>query len=316
MASLFNKINRLKMQHDWSWEHFQFEIDSIDPKGIKLELLQRYHRSPNKKPTAHITEIIDLLHDEYFPSPFPEAAERLMNVYRELKWCRRHLTKDKDTRDLETHVKQQMTTLAADDYLSKACWQWLLGNIAFDRIAVYLEQGKRAEMEQTKKNAIEYYQWVIVTIEQHNMRHPQSAVCIGDLYHVHYNILACHLNAVPEAARNSDPEILKYVRESDYLARCKEAIAEEPFQWSIARNGLRFSSLLEDKKEIKQFFSLLVAVHPKFVDLSYEPFNQLSISVIPAYQWAIKNVLSPDYLAETSQQLETQIKDKQQKNMA
>ncbi len=306
MASLFNKICRLKQQPGWSWEHFQSEIDSVDPDGIKLKLLQRYHRSPHKKPTKHVSQIIDLLHSEYFPSPFPEPVLRLMHVYGELKKCKRYLTKDKDTCDLESHVKEKMKTLVVDDYLSKVCLEWLLGNVAFDRIAIHLENGSRIKMEETKKSAIEHYQTAISMLEQHNRLNPDHAVKMRDLYHVHYNILACYLYAVPEEARNHDAAILQHVRKSGYLERCKEAIAEEPFQWSIARNGLRFSSLLEDKGEIKQFFSLLIAVHPKFVDLSYEPFNQLSISVMPAYQWAIKNVLTPHYLAEISKELKNQ----------
>ncbi len=316
MASLYNKIRRLKQQPGWSWEHFQSEINSIDTNGIKLKLLQRYHRSPHKKPTPRITEIIELLHNECFPSPFPEPVDRLMRVYRELKTCSRYLTKDKDTRDLEAHVEQRLTALEEADHLSKACLQWLLGNIEFDRIDSCLDSGELAQLEIIKQRAIGHYQSVISALEAHNRLHPQRAVSVLHLYQAHHNMLACYLHAVPDEKRHHDAVMLQYLRDSDYLARCKAAVAAEPFQWSIVRNGLRFSSLLKDEAEVKHFFSLLTAIHPKFVDLSYEPFNQLSISVMPAYQWAIKNVLTPHYLDETSKELKSQARNNKQQNAA
>lgn len=303
MASIFNKIQRLKRQPGWSWQHFLVEIDSVDPDGIKLKLLQRYYRSPNKKPTPHIIRIIDQLHNDCFPSPFPAALDRLMRVYRELKMSNRYLTKDKDIRDLENHVQRLLAAVEADDYLSHACLQWLLGNIEFDRISVHLGADERDQLGAAKQRALDHYQAVLASIEQYNRHHPPVAVGTRHIYRVQSNILACYLNAVPEQQRSQDATILYYLRESGYLAQCKQAIAAEPFQWAVARNGLRFSSLLQDVVEIEHFFTLLLKVHPRFVDLSYEPFNQLSISAMPDYHWALENVLTPEYLAERSRQL-------------
>jgi len=303
MTSIYNKIHRLKQQPGWSWGHFQEEINSVDPDGIPFKLLQNYYRSPHKKPTPHVAQIIEFLHSECFPSPFPDQFDRLMHVYSELKLSRRHLTKAKDMRDLELHIEQQLSAITADDYLGKACLQWILGNIEFDHIASYIESGEHPKAEEAKQRAIGHYQTVISTIEEHNKQHPENIVGIHHLYRVHYNMLACYLNAITEQHTSHDTATLQYIRDSGYLKRCKEAIADEPFQWSIARNGLRFSSLLEDEKEVKHFFNLLIAIYPRFVDLSYEPYNQLSISVMEDYKWAIKNILTPDYLAQLKKAL-------------
>ncbi len=312
MASIYNKIHRLKQQPGWDWQHFQDEIDSVDPDGISLKLLQNYYRSPHKTPSLHVMQIIEFLHGECFPSPFPEEFDRLMHVYRELKMSRRFLTKEKDAQDLGRHVEQILPTLKETDNLGKACLYWLLGNIAFDCIAVHTERHDKDKAEISKQAALLHYQAVLDALTQHNCSHPENAVSEQHIYRVHYNMVACYLNAIPENAYSShDVASLKYVRESGYLEHCRRAIAAEPFQWSIARNGLRFSSLLEDKNEVKHFFSLLTGVSHRFVDLSYEPYNQLAISVMEDYRWAIKNVLTPAYLTQHKKTLSMQARDNQ-----
>jgi len=304
MASIYNKIHRLKQQPGWDWARFQAEIDSVDPDGISLKLLQNYYRSPHKTPTRHVVQIIEFLHHECFPSPFPDEYDRLMHVYRELKTSRRHLTKAKDMLDLDHYVNAKLAKLADKEYLSRACLEWLLGNIQFDYIEVYAEQREHEKVAHSMQAALEHYQTVLNVLTQHNLEHQENKVSELHLYRVHYNMVACYLNTIPEDAYMShDAASLKYVRESNYFAHCKTAIAEEPFQWSIARNGLRFSSLLKDEEEVKCFFDLLIKVHPRFVDLSYEPYNQLSISVMEDYKWAIKHVLTPEYLRQIKKKL-------------
>jgi len=304
MASIYNKIHRLKQQPGWDWQRFQDEINSVDPDGISLKLLQNYYRSPHKKPTLHVVQIIEFLHRECFPSPFPDEFDRLMHVYRELKMSRRFVTKEKDTQDLKRHVEQLLLTLKETEYLGQACLHWLLGNIEFDRIAAHAEQHEKDKVSISKEAALQHYQLVLDSLALHNCKHPESAVSEHHIYRAHYNMVACFLNTIPDDAYTShDEATLKYVRESGYLDHCRTAIAEEPFQWSIARNGLRFSSLLKDVEEVKCFFNLLLEIHPKFIDLSYEPYNQLSVSVMEDYRWAIKNVLTPAYLSQQKKAL-------------
>jgi len=312
MASIYNKIHRLKQQPGWNWQRFQDEIDSVDPDGISLKLLQNYFRSPHKKPTLHVMQIIEFLHAECFPSPFPEEFDRLMHVYRELKMSRRFFTKEKDALDLQRHVEQLLLTLKEENYLGKACLNWLLGNIEFDRIAAHAERHEQDKVAISRQVALLHYQKALDSLAQHNRNHLESAISEHHIYRVHYNMVACYLNAIPDDAHVShDAATLQYVRDSGYLARCEEAIADEPFQWSIARIGLRFSSLLEDEEAVKHFFDLLIAIYPKFVDLSYEPYNQLSISVMEDYSWAIKNVLTPDYLTQLKKRLKARDKSRE-----
>ncbi|MCF6324342.1 MAG: hypothetical protein L3J89_08475 [Gammaproteobacteria bacterium] len=312
MASIYNKIHRLKQQPGWDWQHFQDEIDSVDPDGISLKLLLNYYRKPHKKPTLHVIQIIEFLHGECFPGPFPVELDRLMHIYRELRMSRRFLTKEKDTQDLGRHAEQILATSKETDNLGKACLHWLLGNIEFDRIAAHAERHDKDKAEISKQAALLHYQAVLDALAQHNCSHPENVVNEQHIYRAHYNMVACYLNAIPEDAYSShDVASLQYVRESGYLEHCRRAITAEPFQWSIARNGLRFSSLLEDKNEVKRFFSLLIAIYPRFVDLSYEPYNQLAISVMEDYQWAIKNVLTPAYLSQQRKALKAQARDDQ-----
>ena len=310
MASIYNKIHRLKSQPGWDWQHFQDEIDSVDPDGIPLKLLQNYYRSPHKKPTLHVIQIIEFLHSECFPSPFPDEYDRYMHMYREIKTSRRHLTKEKDASDLECHVKPLLAGLNDTDYLEKACLHWLLGNIEFDRIAVHAERHDKAQVEIAKQAALLHYQAVLDFLLQYNLADPDKAVSGQHIYRAQYNRVACYLNAIPEDAYSShDVASLKYVRESGYFEHCRSAIADEPFQWNIARNALRFSSLLKDEEEVMRFFNQLIAIYPRFVDLSYEPYNQLAISVMEDYRWAIKNVLTPAYLSQQKKELKAREKE-------
>ncbi len=313
MTSIYNKVHRLKQQPGWSWEHFQAEINSVDPDGIRLKLLQNYYRSPHKKPVPRVVQIIEFLHNECFPSPFPEQFDRLMYVYRELKTSERYLTKAKDLEYLQRHVEQLLAEIAETDYLGTACLQWLLGNIEFDHIATYANSGENAKAALAKQQAVKHYQKVIVALEQEYRFNPEAALSTIHLYRVQYNMVACYLNAIPDDAYIShDAETLQYVRDSNYLEHCKAAIVAEPFQWSIARNGLRFSALLEDEKEVRVFFDLLLAIHPNFVDLSYEPYNQLSISVMEDYKWALTHVLTPSYLTQLKNRLKREGRNKKQ----
>jgi len=312
MASLFNKINRLKQQPEWSWSHFELEAASIHPDSIKLKVLQSFHRSPHKKPTPLLVGIIDQLHSECFPSPFPESLDRLMRVYSELKRSKREITRDKNSRDLEAHAKRLLSEVAEGDYLSEACLQWLLGNIEFDRIAPALDSKGLDAALMVKACALGHYQGVVTALEAHNKHHPESPVGMRHRYRIDHNMLTCYLSAYPSDNHEQDAATLQYLRNSDYLGQCKKALADEPFQWAIARNGLRFSSLLGDADEVDCFFSLLLQVSPRFLDLSYEPYNQLAISVMPDYHWAIRNVLTPAYLREQERALKQKANRRQQ----
>ncbi len=301
MTTVFNKIHRLKQQPGWSWEHFLVEIDRQFPAGLNEKTLYSHYRQPHKKPNTQVTKIINQLHEQCFPNPFPEEINRLMRVYNHLVGCKKHLSKDKDIEDLECFLKTQLQRDEANgeiDDLRLARLSWLLGNIAFDRIPTYRDNGMWQQLEEAKHQAIHYYQSSVKWLDAHNLAASCDAEKIGEsyLYRARHNILACYLNAVPQEQRSHDQNILRYLRESDYIAGSKHTLEIEPYQWTIARDGLRFASLLHNAEDVKFFFQALVNVSKHFLDLDYKPLNYGPISSGTDFQWAIENVLTPEYL--------------------
>lgn len=293
MTTVFNKIHRLKAQPGWTWDHFLGAIEAQFPAGLDEKTLYSHYRQPHKKATGHVTKIINTLHEQCFPEPFPQAINRLLRLYNNLVTCKKHLARDKDIEDLEYFLQDQLGRERGDDLLRLARLNWLLGNIQFDRIPTCRDNGQRQRLEAIKRAAIAYYENSVAAIEEHNRRQPQRPVGASHLYKARHNILACYLNAVPEAQRGRDPGILRYLKESDYITASKQTLQAEPFQWSVARNGLRFSSLVQNADDVRFFFDALVAVSDRFRDFDYEPLGYGPISAGADFQWALHNVLTP-----------------------
>lgn len=296
MTTVFNKIHRLKSQPGWTWDYFLSEVDKLYPRGIDEKTLYSHYRQPHKKPNSQLTQIINQLHDQYFPNPFPEEINRLMCLYNNLINCKKHSNRTRDVEDFEYFLKLQLKREPKDDYLRVARINWLLGNIQFDRIPEYRDSINCQALEEVKLGAIQHYQDSVNAIERYNKLNQTSPVGPSYLYKARHNILACYLNAVPKEMRDKDKEVLTYLKESSYISNSKNTLAAEPFQWQIARNGLRFSSLVKDEEDIRFFFTALVNVSKKFIDLDYKPFNVTAISKGRDFQWAIKHVLTDKYL--------------------
>lgn len=303
MTTVFNRIHRLKRQPGWTWDHFLSQIDLRFPGGLDEKTLYSHYRQPHKKPSSHVTRIINQLHEIYFPDPFPEEINRLMRLYNNLYNCKKHLNLDRDIEDLEFFLNEQLRREDKAELLHIARLHWLIGNIQFDRIALYRDNGQRQLLNNAKHAAIQHYQQSVSALEQHNqLSSTEEAVGAIHLYKARHNILACHLNAVPQEQRSHDEEILRYLRESNYIANSKQTLAVEPFQWSIARNGLRFSSLLENREDIEHFFKALVQVSDSFLDLEYKPLNTGAIMAGSEFEWAIHNVLTLEFRATLREQ--------------
>ncbi|MEJ2692652.1 MAG: hypothetical protein P8166_06210 [Candidatus Thiodiazotropha sp.] len=296
MTTVFNKIHRLKGQAGWTWDRFLGEIDKITPSGLNEKTLYSHFHQPHKKPNGHVTGIINRLHDQCFPNPFPEEVNRLMRLYNNLFKCKKHRTVEKDIEDLEYFLVEQLRLEDERDHLRRARFNWLLGSIHFDRIPTYRDNGLRDALATEKRIAIMYYEAGVSAIEQNNKHPSQVKVGAQHLYKARHNILACYLNAVPQEQRSSDPSILQYLRESNFILNSKKTLEEEPFQWGVARNGVRFSSLVKNAGDVKYFFNALVAVSDRFLDLTYAPLNTGAIINGADFQWAINNVLTSSYL--------------------
>ncbi len=294
MTTVFNQIHRLKCQPGWTWDYFLSEIDRIHPTGMDEKTLYSHYRQPHKKPTTHVTRLINQLHSKYFPNPFPEEINRLMNLYNHLVSCKKHLTLDKDIEDLQFFLSEQLKRENEQDLLRIARISWLLGNIHFDRIPTMRDNGQKLELNETKQQAIDYYQASVSTIEKYNLQNGEP-IGASYLYKARHNILACYLNAVVKEQRSSDPDVLQYLRQSNYIPNSKITLQAEPFQWSIARNCLRFSSFVKNEEDVKFFYNALINASDKFTKLDYKPLNYNSISAGVDFKWAIEKVLTAEY---------------------
>ena len=298
MTSTYNKINRLKAQNGWTWEHFFQEITLIHPPRLDEKTLYNHYRHPHHGGKHHVINIIDQLHQKYFPDPFPDDINGLMRLYNNLLQNARYNDQEEDIRSLETFAQAQVDRDPPQQFLRRCRWYWLLANIAFDRIPYLRENAKQELLIQTRDAAIKLYEKAIAELERHNLEHTTDKIEERYLFKLRQNALACFINSVIQEKRSQDPEILNYIKDANFIEYSKKMLEIEPFHWVIARNGLRFSSLLQDPENCRQFFTRLVSSSKHFIDLNYKPLDYISIAAGSDYVWAIDNVLTPEYLNE------------------
>ncbi|MCP4232378.1 MAG: hypothetical protein GY770_02160 [Aestuariibacter sp.] len=304
MTTVFNKIHRLKQQPGWTWDYFLSEIDKISASGLNEKTLYAHYRHPHKKANSQVTSIIVNLHDKHFADPFPEEINRLISIYNNLLRCKSHPCKMQDIEDFEYFLSTQLIREDKSDLLRLSRLNWLLGNIHFDRLPAYRDNGHTIQLQASKQMAIEHYQNSVEYIEQHNQKCPSAVVGVSHLFKARHNILACYLNAVPQQKRGQDNAILAYLKKSDYIANSKATLEVEPFQWGIARNGLRFSSMLKNASDAEYFFEKMVMLSSEFLDLNYKPLNQVAIAGGADFAWAIQHVLDSEYLNSLKRRLQ------------
>ncbi|OZG71741.1 hypothetical protein BTA51_19055 [Hahella sp. CCB-MM4] len=279
MPTTFNKIHRLK--NLWTWETF------IEQYGVgpDIKTLKTAYRYPHHKPSRHTVALVDKLHDREFPGPFPAEVDGLMDIYE--SFIRSDKKKDygSEIQKLESYISFEIERGRSQLPLRDARFYWLLGDICFDRIPAYRNVD---ELDRLKARAIAHYQQALAIIE-----------CETELselvkYKARQNILACHLNAAKrKGSWVEDKETLDYFEQSDFLGKTKEVLSLEPFNWNIARNGLRFASMLHDQLNVRYFYNQLINVSKLFQNLDYEPYETPALSRSSDFQWAIENVLMP-----------------------
>lgn len=164
----------------------------------------------------------------------------------------------------------------------------MTANIAFDQIP-QARAGRKTRLQQLKQQATDHYQKALDLITQHNQT---SASPVSEFiqYKARQNILGSYLNSVPAPERFKNQEVLSYLTESDFLPASKRVLQQEPFQWIVARNGLRFSSITQQAKLCQDFFSLLVSANKHFQDLTYKPLGYPAICDSAEFQWGIDNI--------------------------
>lgn len=288
MPNLFSKIHRLKSQ-GWTWDQFLSELDLIYPGGMDEKTLKSHYRQPHKGSTSHTQQLIETLHKQYFPSPFPVDIDALMRVYNNLLACPKHLAVEHDIADLQVFLNAQILE-PCRSVLRTARLHWLTANTYFDNLAELRSVGKKDRMLVCQQQAVQHYEQAVSLLEAYNNDADDHAISEFILYKLRQNILACYLNAVPPEQRESDRQVLYYLSHSDFLAQTERVLKQEPYLWVVARNGLRFASLLKSKEYCDRFFSLLVASSAYFEDLTYAPQGYPAISESKEFFWACENL--------------------------
>ncbi|WLQ12340.1 hypothetical protein O5O45_21675 [Hahella aquimaris] len=282
MSTTFNKIHRLKRL--WTWEAFVAQYEA----GPDIKTLKANYLHPHHKPNKNTVDIINALHEREFPNPFPAALEGMFDLYEDLYRRNGDLSQEENIGRLEHFLRHELS-IAGREPVGRARLLWLLGDMLFDRCLGARKRNQEQRMLAYRREAIQAYQSALDILEQTQLAN------LVIRYKLRQNILACYLNASKrQGVWTKDPETLSYFHESSFLARTKELLAEEPFQWSIARNGLRFASLLENADEVIYFFACLLKVSARFADFDYQPYQAPAIGRSKDFVWARENVLTDE----------------------
>lgn len=283
MANLYSKIHRLKSL-GWTWEHFLHKIDRIYPGGIDEKTLFALYRHPHRKASSHVKSLLTRLHDQEFPSPFPKDIECLLSLYNRRLYPINDSESPKDISDLLHFIEGDLNY---GDSLRKARLHWLKADIHLDQIPIYRKNGQSQNVLHHKEKALKHYQTC------HDLLTCKDQIPNMDsftLYKVKQNMLACYLNSLHPKDRYQDNSILSHLKKTNYIEASKEVLKSEPYQWLIARNGLRFSSITKDINDCKFFFEALVSANKAFIDPSYTPDGAPAINNSEEFTWALKHL--------------------------
>jgi hypothetical protein len=298
MPSTYNKIHRLKAQ-GWTWPEFLAQIEQASVHSIDEKTLYSNFRLPHRKPNKLLEETISLLHETFFPSPFPKEVEGLITLYNHLNSAKNLRTQEEDIELLErfvlAEIQQPDSKPESEPSLRYARLCWLAANIAFDRIAYCRDNGLATKLAENQMSALKWFQQAKLAIE-HCKQSQGINVEPFVIYKLTQNKLACYLNGLPSANRLDNHVLKGYIEGSGYIAETKNMLELEPFQWGIARNGLRFSSLLNNAQDCEYFFRALVTANKHFLDCDYQLPGRLSINQSDDFQWALTVINDRDLI--------------------
>jgi hypothetical protein len=298
MPSTYNKIHRLKAQ-GWTWPEFLAQIEQVSVHSIDEKTLYSNFRLPHRKPNKLLEETISLLHETFFPSPFPKEVEGLITLYNHLNSAKNLRTQEEDIELLErfvlAEIQQPDSKPESEPSLRYARLCWLAANIAFDRIAYCRDNGLATKLAENQMSALKWFQQAKLAIE-HCKQSQGINVEPFVIYKLTQNKLACYLNGLPSANRLDNHVLKGYIEGSGYIAETKNMLELEPFQWGIARNGLRFSSLLNNAQDCEYFFRALITANKHFLDCDYQLPGGLSINQSDDFQWALTVINDRDLI--------------------
>jgi hypothetical protein len=300
MPSTYNKLHRLKSQ-GWTWPEFMTEIERISAHSIDEKTLYSNFRLPHRKPNKQLKETISILHEEYFPSPFPKEVEGLITLYNHLASAKNYRTQENDIELLEHFVLTELQQDKPQYDLRYSRLAWLAANIAFDRLPYCRDNSLSEKLAENQKAALKWF-----LEAKRAIAHCKQSLGIKIEEFVTYkltqNMLASYLNALPSPNRLNNDDLRGFIKSSNYIDETKHMLELEPFQWSIARNGLRFSSLLQRADDCEYFYRALVIANKHFLAFDYQLPGTSSIGESDDFQWAlgiIKDRNLPSILTST-----------------
>lgn len=266
-------------------------LDAVSTHQIDLKTIKANAKQPHRKPTQHIVDAVDKLYETYFPSIYPEPLESLLKLSNSVSKAAIESGEKEPSKELETFISWMLTEKSqVVSSIEQARLWWVLGNIAFDRIAYYRTYSSFGDSatEQEKailrfKNALQLLE--TIHINEENLPTSQETLEL-ERYKIQQNILGCYFNADHEKDRENQEEWKHFFHQSDYFIGSDSLITKFPFHWLVARNALRFASLLKNRELVFKYFSNLCDACSLFNNLDYEPYSYPSIAASSQFSFA------------------------------
>ena len=282
MTSTYNKLNRLKAQGR-TWDALLTDIDNVSQQQFDIKTIKANATEPHREPNSHLKECVNRLHDIHFPNPYPKEGEALLALYNNTLIGQRI---DHDVDSLRVVIDSLLHRLNADETLLKARLLWLKGSMCFDKIGLLRDSNQPKRLEAFRSDAIRYYSESF-EILKHSISDMPFPFNINEPYKLQVNIIACHVNAVASNDRGSSEKLKSAIEKSDIVELSKNILESEPFQWKVARNALRFSSLIKHVDNIDFFYQKLAAANRRFSNVKYEPESCPSIADSADFSYAV-----------------------------
>lgn len=264
----------------------------IDPKTIKANAKQ-----PHRRPTQHIVDAVDKLYERYFPPIYPEALDSLLKLSNSVSRAAIETGEKEPCKELETLIIWLLTDKSnALSSIERARLWWILGNIAFDRITYYRNYSSFGDSATEQDKAVLRFNnalQLLDTIPQNNESAQINYETLElERYKIQQNILGCYFNADHEKDREKQENWKHFLHQSEYFSCSDSLITKFPFHWLVARNALRFASLLRNSELVSKYFNDLCNACSHFKNLDYKPYTYPSIAESSQFSFAYELLIN------------------------
>lgn len=271
---VYEYVHEIQKATGWSQQRIGAET------GLGLSTISRIFRVPNYAGNEISKTLITRLYREIVASPFPAYLENLFLCYDE--W-REKFSKKEFSDHLAALEALLLHHKEIDGQSLGACrLHWLLGHISFDR-AFYLKY----DPVRSAAQALKQYQQALDILGHYTDSHLRM-----QRYKLQQCIVSTNFNSCEPGRRAKNPEIRRWLESMNYLQLVEQVIAEDPWNWMAARNGLVAASILQNRDKSLLFWNALHAVHKHFQDPDYTPTNDMpAVADDPDIEWFTQNVL-------------------------